>query len=108
MNFIPEYFKRSEFALAAYANLTPGVDPIPALQDNNVGMSSSQAAAFVEKWKVVAQTPYSITGLSATVFEEINSGAKYLAIRDTEITDPGDLFAGNFWFYRIAAAICEP
>lgn len=31
MNSIVEYFKQSEFALAAYANLIPGVDPIPAL-----------------------------------------------------------------------------
>jgi len=84
MNSILEYFKQSEFALAAYANLIPGVDPIPALQDNNVGMSSSQAAAFVEKWQVVAQSPYSATGLSATVFQSKEDGAKYLVIRGTE------------------------
>ncbi len=102
------YSLQSELAQATYGTFSGRTIRTIELTENNVGMSSSQAAAFVEKWQVVAQSPYSITGLSATVFEEINSGAKYLAIRGTEITDPGDLFAGNFWFYRIAAAICEP
>ena len=84
MNSIVEYFEQSELSLASYANLTPGVDPIPALQDNSVGMSPEQAARFASKWSVVSQYTDPATGLSATVFEEIDTGKKYLAIRGTE------------------------
>lgn len=86
MNSITEYNKQSELALASYANLIPGVDPIPALQDNAVGMSSTQANKFVEKWQVVSQYIDDTTGLSATVFEDKETGAKHLAVRGTEPT----------------------
>ncbi len=85
MNFIAEYLKQSEFSLAAYANLIPGVDPVPALQDSIVGMSNSQAVTFAAKWEVVAQYSDPIIGVSATVFQAIDGGAKYLAIRGTEL-----------------------
>ncbi|MHB1619265.1 MAG: hypothetical protein ACYCTY_04670 [Sulfuricella sp.] len=87
MNSIVEYFKQSELALAAYANLIPGVDPIPALQDSSVGMTPDQATRFAATWSVAAQ--YSdVTGVSATVFQEIATGQKTLAIRGTQgVTD---------------------
>ena len=47
-------------------------------------MPLSQAATFVEKWQVAAQYSDPVTGLSATVFESREDGAKYLAIRGTE------------------------
>jgi hypothetical protein len=91
MNSITEYNKQSELALASYANLIPGVDPIPALQNNAVGMSSTQANKFVEKWQVSAQYTDPVTGVSATVFEEVGSGAKHLAIRGTEPANANDI-----------------
>jgi Ca2+-binding RTX toxin-like protein len=86
MNSTVEYFNQSELALAAYAILVPGVDPVPALQDNSVGMSPIQAARFASRWSVVSQYTDPTTGLSATVFQEIASGKRTLAIRGTEPT----------------------
>lgn len=84
MNSMVEYFQQSELALAAYADLIPGVDPIPELQDGSVGMSSSQASRFAETWTVIAPTfTDAATGASATVFQD-SDGNKYLAIRGTE------------------------
>ncbi|ODU05319.1 MAG: hypothetical protein ABS89_02025 [Thiobacillus sp. SCN 63-1177] len=59
-------------------------------------MSTSQATAFVTKWSVVDQYTDPLTGLSATVFQEISTGKRYLAIRGTEdgndlITDVVDI-----------------
>lgn len=72
MNSITEYFNQSELAFAAYANLIPGVDPVPALQDTSVGMSPTQARDFASKWNVVTRYTDPITGVSATVFHENN------------------------------------
>lgn len=82
MSSITEYFKQSELALAAYANLIPGVDPVSALLDND--MSSIQATVFAATWSVVTQYTDPITGVSATVFQEIATGKKTLAIRGTQ------------------------
>jgi len=43
MSQITDYFTQAELALAAYANLLPNVDPVPALTDDAVGMSATQA-----------------------------------------------------------------
>ncbi|MEW6292451.1 MAG: hypothetical protein AB1544_03990 [Pseudomonadota bacterium] len=84
MNVITEYFKQAELALAAYAQLMPGSPDIEALKHPDVGMSESQAERFAEHWRVIDQSPASPTGFSATVFEEISTGKRYLAIRGTE------------------------
>ncbi|MHB8921047.1 MAG: alpha/beta hydrolase family protein [Halothiobacillus sp.] len=62
------------------------------------GFSKSQAAKFVTQWRVVDHQPNTSTGLSATLFERLDSsrngtGEFTLAVRGTEpsITDPRDL-----------------
>lgn len=69
-------------AMAAYADATmPFADAVKA-----IGMTNTQANAFVASWSVVDQYTDPATGLSATVFEEIATGKKYIAIRGTEPT----------------------
>ena len=92
METIQEVYKQSTLSFAAYADLTAGVSNsafIAALQ-NQAKMSASQAADFASKWQVVDQFSGTL-GLSATVFQEISSGTRYLAIRGTESL--GDLGA---------------
>lgn len=86
-----EYSKQAELALAAYGNFTSNVPTLEELDD--AGFSIAQANAFILKYEVVDQHSDN-SGLSATVFLDNNTGETYLAIRGTEITDPGDLFAG--------------
>lgn len=87
MSTINAYSLQAGLAQAAYGTFSGKTIAINELTDTaSVDMSASQAAAFVEKWQVITQSPYSITGFSATVFEEISSGKKYLAIRGTELS----------------------
>jgi hypothetical protein len=97
MNAATNYYANSELAMAAYANLIPGVNPIPALTYKDCGMSPAQAARFADTYTVVAQYDDSVTGFgatsfSATVFKDA-SGNLTLAIRGTaELTgSPNDL-----------------
>ncbi|MHB9119270.1 MAG: hypothetical protein ACYC2R_13510, partial [Burkholderiales bacterium] len=88
MNTITEYYKQAELALAAYSNLVPSMTKdayITALKDSGKGMSPLQASDFASKWTVIG-TPYTdpVTGVSATVFQEIATGQKTLAIRGTQ------------------------
>jgi len=84
MSNINDYFAQSELAQAAYGTFPSNVMTATELTNDVVGMSSNQANEFISKWQVVAQSPDSITGFSATVFEEIGKDKKYLAIRGTE------------------------
>ncbi|PXW81012.1 Ca2+-binding RTX toxin-like protein [Nitrosomonas sp. Nm84] len=86
MSQLSDYSIQSELAQAAYGTFLGRAIEIEELTSPSVGMSTSQANAFITKWQVAAQSPYSITGFSATVFEEIGSGKKYLAIRGTELS----------------------
>ncbi|UJP04758.1 MAG: hypothetical protein LZF61_07800 [Nitrosomonas sp.] len=86
MSNITTYSLQSELAQAAYGTFSGRTIRTIELTENDVGMSSSQAAVFVEKWQVTAQYTDPITGVSATVFEAKNGSAKYLAIRGTEPT----------------------
>jgi hypothetical protein len=80
---IQNYFTQAELALAAYANLTTTRPDEAALID--AGMTSIQASAFAAKWNVVDhQYNDPITGLSATVFQAVSGGPKYLAVRGTD------------------------
>ena len=97
MSTITESYKQAELALAAYSNLTPGISGQPyidALEANGNGMTATQASAFAAEWNVVTQNN-DASGLSATVFQEIATGKKYLAIRGTELDDPGDIVAAG-------------
>ncbi len=55
MNAALDYFKQAELALAAYADLVPGVPDIGKLQDEGRGLSRTQAQRFSEQWRVVTQ-----------------------------------------------------
>ncbi|PIV71667.1 MAG: hypothetical protein COW56_13585, partial [Rhodocyclales bacterium CG17_big_fil_post_rev_8_21_14_2_50_68_7] len=83
MNTILDYFNQAELALAAYGNLESGdIDPRELVTDA-VGMSPAQATRFARDWRVVEQYSDPLSGLSATVFEEVATRQRYLAIRGT-------------------------
>lgn len=88
MSQINEFFVQSELALASYATFSKGEPDQNELI--NAGMSLNQADNFASKWRVIDQyTDFS--GVSATVFENIIDGKRYLAIRGKEITDPDEI-----------------
>jgi Ca2+-binding RTX toxin-like protein len=94
MSTIAESYKQAELALAAYSNLVPGMTKdayITALKDGGKGMSDVQARHFVDTWALVDQYTDPVTGLSATVFQEVATGKRYLAIRGTDADDVNDL-----------------
>lgn len=93
MSAVKEYFLQAELAQAAYGSFSDNSIEVEELTNSDTAdMSSSQAAAFVEKWQVAAQFSDPLTGVSATVFEAKKGGAKYLAIRGTEF-ETKDLLA---------------
>ncbi|WP_347888926.1 hypothetical protein ABHF54_05795 [Nitrosomonas europaea] len=78
--------------MAAYAkDLVAGT--LDELKLREAGFSTNQAREFASTYQVVDQHT-DVTGLSATVFADHITGETFLAIRGTELTDPGDLFAG--------------
>jgi hypothetical protein len=84
-----EYNKQAELAFAAYArNLVAGA--VDELKLRGEGFSISQARNFASTYQVVDQHT-DLTGLSATVFKDNNTGETFLTIRGTEITDVGDM-----------------
>jgi len=117
MNGILDYYDQAMLALAAYSNLVAGMSGMEdegykaALQAGGSGLSPTQASSFASKWKVIDQYTYSeqipvyddggnitsyITssnGLSVTIFEDIATGERHVAIRGTELADIGDLAA---------------
>ena len=79
------YTIQAELSQAAYGTFLSKTIAIEELTSNDTaGMSLSQAVEFVKNWQIAAQYIDPVTGVSATVFEAKNSGAKYLAIRGTE------------------------
>ncbi len=94
MSTIADYLKQAELALAAYAeNLYPGIpldNFLTALESGGKGMSIAQARHFASRWRVLEQYSDPLTGLSATVFEEVSTGERSLAVRGTD--DPADLW----------------
>lgn len=91
MSAVSEYYLQAELSLAAYSNLFNGITGQQyenALKDAGKGMSAAQATDFATKYTVVQQFTDPITGVSATVFQEISTGNRYVAIRGTEgLTD---------------------
>ncbi len=100
MNTIQDLFQQAQLTEAAYANFFNDAGVL-ATDDNSVkaalqneGFSTTQAAAFVAQWRVIDQytAPSTLgvtgTGFSATVFQNIATGAYTLAIRgSTDIND---------------------
>ncbi len=93
MSTVNEYAIQSELAQAAYGTFVNVIINNEELTSPSVGMSPTQASRFVEKWQVSAQYTDPITGVSATVFEEVGSGTKHLAIRGTQPANAGDIVA---------------
>ena len=93
MTSVTQFFQQSELALASYAkNLFPGISGDlyqTALEDGGQGFAPSQAQQFALTWRVLDQYTDS-TGLSATIFEEVSSGKRTLAIRGTQ-AEAGDI-----------------
>ncbi len=90
---INDYLIQSELAMASYGSFSGNSIITTDLTDLSVGMSPTQATDFAEKWQVSAQYTDPVTGVSATVFEEIGSGAKHLAIRGTQPASANDIVA---------------
>jgi len=96
---VEQYYKQAELALAAYSVLSTGISGnsyTDVLEDSGKSMTPAQASAFADQWSVVDQYTDSITGVSATVFQEITTGKRFLAIRGTNdlndlITDVVDI-----------------
>ena len=85
MSAINEYYKQAELALASYANLTAGMSNTDFINALKVAdLSATQASAFASAWNVVTQSTDPLTGVSATVFQAVSGGPKYLAIRGTQ------------------------
>jgi len=100
MATIQELYTQSSLSLAAYADLTKGALDTPTQKAalEKAGMAAAQAADFATKWTVVDQYN-GITGVSATVFKNIEQGSidygkSFLAIRGTE--PEGVDFAADF------------
>jgi hypothetical protein len=90
MSTTQELYTQSLLAQASYAtNLAKGTlasqSQIDALTKNGGSMAIAEANNFATKWTVVDQYNGN-TGVSATIFQNIASGTKYLAIRGTEVT----------------------
>lgn len=87
MSTITDNHIQAELALAAYSTLYSGISDdayTNALRDGDKSMTVAQAAAFAAKWNVVDQYTDITTGASATVFQAVSGGPKYLAIRGTD------------------------
>ncbi|NLC70239.1 MAG: hypothetical protein GX751_02640 [Desulfuromonadaceae bacterium] len=122
MRTIEKFFKFSELSLAVYSDFYNGMeknDYEVALKNDGKGMSSTQASSFASRYTVVDQYTHretneyvdefgetqvieSSNGLSVTVFEEIETGKRYLAIRGTTPIDPADIAAdGGILFHGL-------
>jgi Ca2+-binding RTX toxin-like protein len=101
MATINNYFEQAQLSQAAYAlNLEKGMvgEAFPGYVTKLIdgGMSSEQAKAFANKYKVIDQYTDPESGFSGTVFQDA-SGQIYMAIRGTE-----GLSATNDWSTNFA------
>ncbi len=71
MNTIQNLFQQAELAEATYADFSLARPVKVALTDTATGggFSASQADDFIKHWRVVSQQPDTLTGFSATVFQ---------------------------------------
>src|SRR3989344_2578422 len=87
MPTIKDYFEQAQFAQAAYANLDGSLSLVQALQETGTGkpnFSTSQANEFDDHYRVIHHLPNTSSGFSATLFQNIDTGAYTFAIRGTE------------------------
>ena len=108
MNSVHDFHSQSELALATYSYFYIGISGTDFIDSlGAAGFSEKQATIFSGNWRVINQYNHSETtvvtdpngdshvvtvsnGLSATVFEEVSSGKRYLAVRGTEPNDAGN------------------
>ncbi len=83
-----DFFTQAQFALAAYADFVAGRADEAALA--YAGMTKAQSAQFAAAWRVVEQYTDAVTGGSATLFQAVSGGPKYLAVRGS--LAPADYF----------------
>lgn len=108
MNSTVTYFEQAELALAAYYNLAPDMTRAAyeaALRGDGDGMSAAQASAFAAKWNVVDQYSDITSGASATVFQAVSGGPKYLAIRGTDF---GLDFVVDYFIFNGVPSLLNP
>ena len=94
MNTITQVFDQAELAEAAYADfwdettnslITSKIKLQEALE--SYGFSTTQAADFLDHWKVIDQCPNTDAGFTGTVFERLDGldiGKRYVSICGTE------------------------
>lgn len=90
MTSVASLFEQAQLAEAAYANLVPGTTLLSELQntDNGMHFSLTQATAFAAEWEVTDHIPDTVSGFSATLFRNRQTGAYTLAVRgSTNLTD---------------------
>jgi Ca2+-binding RTX toxin-like protein len=106
MATITDQFEHAQLSLASYAlALEAGAfgDAFPGYVSSlmKVGMSEFQARKFANTYRVINQSPESSWlghGFSATIFENVSTGERHVAIRGSEniFTNPNDWFGTNF------------
>lgn len=95
MSMVARYHDNGELSLAAYGDFYDGMSRAAyeaALRQNGDGMAQKQAETFAANWRVIDQHDDTTNGLSATVFQSVTTGERYLAVRGTEQTDLSDLW----------------
>ena len=92
MNNTLKLYDMAQMAEASYAELNSGMSGASFAQSlqedtsNSPLFSKVQADYFSSKWFVNSHIPNTPSGFSATIFEEISTGIRTLAIRGTEMT----------------------
>lgn len=82
---------QAEASLVGYKNLSEGMISTEQLDDIE-GYSERQREAFARQI-IVLSAHQDSTGLSATVFQDTNTGRVLLAVRGTEFTSVSDLLS---------------
>lgn len=85
MSTIHNFYENADLATVSYAQLLRQMDQEDLRVALETEMTGAQARQFVTTWRV-HDVHTDATGLSATVFERISDGRRYLAIRGTELT----------------------
>jgi pimeloyl-ACP methyl ester carboxylesterase len=84
VNALTDLQTYSETALASYAqalSIGLGVNRAELIR---AGMSAAQATSFDSRWSVLAQSEGHLSGFSAVLLQNVQSGQKALAIRGTD------------------------
>ena len=102
MATIANYFEQAQLSLAAYAlDLLPGMSGVSSNSATYIaslktaGMTQPQAETFANTYTVVDQYSDALSGFSATVFINGETGEYTFAVRGTEM-DNNDLIFADF------------